>query len=169
MSYTYEVPFARNLTGPAKHAARRLADSRHPCLQHRVIPITISARTNFSNAGGDTRPDVIPGVSLSRPGAAAASSGSTRRRSRITTAGQLGQRGPQHRRLPGRISVDFSVFKNFQMAETQAVCSFGRRRSICRTIRTSATISRTFDATNPGELTSAAAGRQVQFALKFLF
>ena len=42
-------------------------------------PYTIHARTDFSNAGGDARPDAVPGVSTDPPGGRTGSSGSTRR------------------------------------------------------------------------------------------
>src|SRR5262249_43302510 len=68
MSFTYDVPFARNLTGGA---AKFLLDGWQILGINSFntgFPFTVTALTNFSNAGGDTRPDVIPDVSLTPPG-----------------------------------------------------------------------------------------------------
>ena len=69
---------------------------------------------------------------------------------------------------PGNISIDFSIFKNFQIRE--------RLRLQFRTeffnlinhpnFRSPST---TYDSSNPGELTAAGTSRQIQFALKLLF
>jgi hypothetical protein len=167
VSYTYDVPFARNLQGVSKV----LLDGWQLLGIHAFNtgnPYTVSARTNFSNAGGDTRPDIIPGVSLEPPG------GRTRERwfnpaaFRNTTPGNWGNAGRNIDSMPGLVSVDFSVFKNFNFTESKRL-QFRAEAFNLPNHPNFRGLSRTFDATNPGELTSAAPGRQVQFALKFLF
>ena len=167
LSYTYELPFARNLTGPAKV----LLDGWQILGIHAFNtgnPYTISARTNFSNAGGDTRPDLIPGVTLEPTGGRHREQWFNPAAFKNTTAGNWGNAGRNIDSQPGQVNVDLSLFKNFRVTESKRL----QLRAEAFNLPNHANfrgISRTFDATNPGELTSAAAGRQIQFALKFLF
>ena len=70
--------------------------------------------------------------------------------------------------LPGGISVDFSVFKNFRLAERKRL----QVRAEAFNLPNHAnfrTITKAFDAPDQGQLTAAAAARQIQFAVKLLF
>jgi hypothetical protein len=167
LSYTYELPFGHNLTGPAKV----LLDGWQILGIHAFNtgnPYTVSARTNFSNAGGDTRPDRIPGVTLEPTGGRHREQWFNPAAFKNTTAGNWGNAGRNIDSQPGQINIDLSLFKNFRITESKRV----QLRAEAFNLPNHANfrgISRTFDAVNPGELTSAAAGRQIQFALKFLF
>jgi hypothetical protein len=166
-SYTYELPFGRNLKGTSKV----LLDGWQILGIHSFNtgnPYTVSARTNFSNAGGDTRPDVIPGISLEPPGGRRREQWFNPAAFKNTTAGNWGNAGRNIDSQPGSISVDFSIFKNFNFTEQKRL-QFRAEAFNLPNHPNFRGLSRTFDATNPGELTSATAGRQVQFALKFLF
>ena len=60
VSYTYDMPFGRNLKGVAKV----LGDGWQFVGIHSFTtgtPFTVHARTDFSNAGGDARPNAVPG------------------------------------------------------------------------------------------------------------
>ena len=167
LSYTYELPFGHNLSGPAKV----LLDGWQILGIHAFNtgnPYTISARTNFSNAGGDTRPDLIPGVTLEPAGGRHREQWFNPAAFKNTTAGNWGNAGRNIDSQPGQINIDLSLFKNFRITESKRL----QLRAEAFNLPNHANfrgISRTFDAVNPGELTSAAAGRQIQFALKFLF
>jgi carboxypeptidase family protein len=166
-SYTYELPFGRNLSG----ASKVLLDGWQILGIHSFNtgnPYTVSARTNFSNAGGDTRPDLIPGISLEPPGGRRREQWFNPAAFKNTTAGNWGNAGRNIDSQPGLISVDLSIFKNFNFTEQKRL-QFRAEAFNLPNHPNFRGLSRTFDATNPGELTSAAAGRQVQFALKFLF
>jgi hypothetical protein len=164
ISYSYELPLGRNLKGPAK----TLLDGWQILGAHGFNtgnPYTISARTNFSNAGGDTRPDVIPGVTLEAPGGRHREQWFNPAAFRNPAAGNWGNAGRNIDSQPGLISVDFSVFKNFRITEDKRL-QFRTEVFNLPNHPNFRGLSRSFDASNPGELTSAAAGRQVQFALK---
>jgi len=167
MSYTYELPFARN----SKGAAKALLDGWQILGIHAFNtgnPITIGARTNFSNAGGSTRPDVVPGVSLEPPSGKHREQWFNPAAFQNTTAGKWGNAGRNTLSQPGLISADFSVFKNFQIRERNRL-QFRAEAFNLPNHSNFRGLSATFDATNPGELTSAAAGRQIQIALKYLW
>ena len=85
-----------------------------------------------------------------------------------TTAGKWGNAGRNIASQPGLISADFSLFKNFQITERNRL-QFRAEAFNLPNHPNFRGLSRTFDATNPGELTSAAAGRQIQIALKYLW
>ncbi len=167
LSYTYELPFGRNLSG----ASRLLLGGWQFIGIHAFNtgnPYTVAARTNFSNAGGDTRPDVIPGVSLDPPGGRHREQWFNPAAFRNPSAGQWGNAGRNIDSMPGQVSVDFSVFKNFSFTEHKKL-QFRAEAFNLPNHPNFRGLSRTFDATNPGELTSAGPGRQIQFGLKFLF
>jgi len=166
-SYTYELPFGRNLTGVGKV----LADGWQILGIHAFNtgnPYTVAARTNFSNAGGDTRPDVIPGVSLEPSGGRRREQWFNPAAFRNPAPGTWGNAGRNIDSLPGQVSIDFSIFKNFPITERQRI-QFRAEAFNAPNHPNFRGLSRTYDATNPGELTSAAPGRQIQFALKYLF
>src|SRR5260370_27924436 len=67
VSYTYDLPFGRNLNG----AAKALVSGWQFVGIHSFTtgtPFTVHARTDFSNSGGDARPDAVVGVSDTPPG-----------------------------------------------------------------------------------------------------
>ena len=166
-SYTYELPFGRNLTGIGKV----LADGWQILGIHAFNtgnPYTVAARTNFSNAGGDTRPDVIPGVSLEPSGGRRREQWFNPAAFRNPAPGTWGNAGRNIDSLPGQVTIDFSIFKNFPITERQRI-QFRAEAFNAPNHPNFRGLSRTYDATNPGELTSAAPGRQIQFALKYLF
>ncbi len=67
LSYTYELPFGRESNGFVKAvAAGWQIIGIHSF--NTGTPFTVHARTDFSNSGGDARPDVVPGVSTEPPG-----------------------------------------------------------------------------------------------------
>ena len=82
--------------------------------------------------------------------------------------GKWGNAGRNIATSPGLVSADFSVFKNFQITERNRL-QFRAEVFNLPNHPNFRTLSRTFDASNPGELTSAAAGRQIQMALKYLW
>ena len=167
VSYTYDMPFGRNLKGVAKVLGDGWQFVGIDSFTTGT-PFTIHARTDFSNSGGDARPNVVLGVSDVPPG------GRTRQEWFNPAAftnpanGQFGNVGRNTISGPGTVSVDLSIFKNFQLVE--------RTRLQFRTeffnlinhpnFRTPST---TYDSSNPGELTAAGTSRQIQLALKVLF
>jgi hypothetical protein len=167
VSYTYDVPLGRDLTG----AAKVLLNGWQVIGIHAFNtgnPYTVSARTNFSNAGGDTRPDRVPGASLEPSGGRRREQWFNPAAFRNTTAGNWGNSGRNIDSLPGLVSVDFSIFKNFELAEKKRL-QFRAEAFNLPNHANFRGLSRTFDATNPGELTSAGPGRQIQFGLKLMF
>jgi hypothetical protein len=166
-SYTYDLPFGRGLKG----AAKILGDGWQFVGIHAFTtgtPYTIHARTDFSNAGGDARPDAVPGVSLTPPG------GQNRQHWFNPAAftnpidGHFGNVGRNTLTGPGNITIDFSIFKNFAIAE-RARIQFRSEFFNLINHPNFGGLNTTYDSTNPGELTTAGTSRQVQFALKFLF
>jgi hypothetical protein len=100
--------------------------------------------------------------------AAGASSGSTRRRSVIRRPATGGNAGRNTASLPGLVSVDLSVFKNFAFTECHKL-QFRTEFFNLPNYANFRGLSRAFDASNPGELSSALPGLQIQFALKLIF
>jgi hypothetical protein len=82
------------------------------------FPFTVTALTNFSNAGGDTRPDLIPGVTLVPSGGRHREQWFNPAAFRNPLPGFWGSSGRNIGTLPGGINVDFSLFKNFRLTET---------------------------------------------------
>jgi len=167
VSYTYDLPFGRDRQGPAGVLLKGWQILGIHAFNS-GNPYTLSARTNFSNAGGDTRPDVVPGVSPEPP--------EGRRREQwfnpaafINPApGNWGNVGRNTASLPGLVSVDFSIFKNFAFTEHHSL-QFRTEFFNLPNYANFRGLSRSFDASNPGELSSALPGRQIQFALKLIF
>ena len=167
ISYTYDVPFGRSLKG----AAKVLGDGWQFVGIHAFTtgtPYTIHARTDFSNAGGDARPDAVPGVPITPP------EGQSRQQWFNPAAftnprdGQVGNVGRNTLSGPGNITIEFSIFKNFSISE-RAKIQFRSEFFNLINHPNFGGLSTTYDSTNPGELTTAGTSRQVQFALKFLF
>jgi hypothetical protein len=70
--------------------------------------------------------------------------------------------------LPGQISIDFSIFKNFQITENTKL-QFRSEFFNLPNHPNFGGLDRNFDSPSAGELTTAGASRQIQFALKFIF
>jgi hypothetical protein len=166
-SYTYDVPFGRNLKGVAKV----LGDGWQLVGIDSFTtgtPFTIHARTDFSNSGGDARPDSVPGVSNTPP------AGRNRQQWFNPAAftnpanGLFGNVGRNTLSGPGAISIDLSVFKNFPITERTKIQFRSEFFNLINhpNFRSPST---TYDGSNPGELTAAGTSRQIQLALKFLF
>ncbi len=162
------MPFARDLTS---RPAKLLLDGWQVLgidSFNTGFPFTVFALQNLSNAGGDARPDVIPGVSLTPPG------GSDRLRWFNTAAfrypapGNWGNAGRNIGTLPGATNVDFSIFKNFRLAERKQL-QFPTEGFNLLNHTNFTTLTQTFDAPGAGQLTASTAAGQVQFALKLLF
>lgn len=168
VSYTYDVPFARSLRGVSK----QILDGWQLVGIHSFNtgnPFTVHARTDYSNTGGDARPNAVVGVSDVPPG------GRSRQEwfnpasfSDVGINGQFGNVGRNTISGPGAISIDLSVFKNFALTE-RAKIQFRSEFFNLINHPNFRSPSTTFDGSNPGELTSALPSRQIQFALKFLF
>lgn len=167
VSYTYEVPFGEHLKG----AGKLLVNGWQLVGIHSFTtgtPYTIHARTDFSNAGGDARPNAVPGVSDEPAG------GRTRQQwfnpAAFTNpvSGQSGNVGRNTLTGPSNVSIDFSIFKNFPINE-RAKVQFRTEFFNLINHPNFRGLSTTYDGSNPGELTTAATSRQIQFALKLLF
>jgi len=167
VSYTYDLPFGRDLQGPAGVLLKGWQILGVHAFNS-GNPYTLSARTNFSNAGGDTRPDVIPGVSAEPPEGRRREQWFNPAAFRNPAPGNWGNVGRNTASLPGLVSVDFSIFKNFAFTERQKL-QFRTEFFNLPNYANFRGLSRAFDASNPGELSSALPGRQIQFGLKFLF
>ncbi|HEY2932905.1 MAG TPA: TonB-dependent receptor [Acidobacteriota bacterium] len=167
VSYTYDLPFGRDLQGPAKVLLKGWQVLGIHAF-NTGNPFTVSARTNFSNAGGDTRPDVIAGISLKPPAGRSREQWFNPAAFRNPAPGNWGNAGRNTASAPGLISVDLSVFKNFEFTEHKKL----QLRTEFFNLPNHANfrgLSRSFDSSNPGELSSALPGRQIQFALKLIF
>lgn len=167
VSYTYELPFGRTLHGFAKAAV----DGWQIIGIHSFntgTPFTVHARTDYSNTGGDARPDLISGIST------APANGRTREQWFNPDAyqdplpGQFGNVGRNTLSSPGTIGIDLSIFKNFNITEHSRV-QFRSEFFNLPNHPNFRSIDSTYNSPSAGQLTVAAASRQIQFALKFLF
>jgi hypothetical protein len=166
LSYTYQLPFGQNSHG----ATKLLLNGWQFIGIHSFMtgnPFTVTASDNYSNAGGNTRPDVIPGVD--------AIPDSQTREHWFNPAAfqnpQLGNWGNAGRNTftsPGVIGIDFSIFKNFQITEGTKI-QFRAEFFNLPNHPNFRGLDTTFDSPSAGELTSALPSRQIQLALKFIF
>jgi hypothetical protein len=166
-SYTYVLPFGRGLKG----AAKILGDGWEIIGIHSFTtgtPYTIHALTDFSNTGGDARPNAVLGVPITPPGGQSRQQWFNPAAFTNPQEGQFGNVGRNTLTGPGNISIDFSIFKNFAIRE-QARLQFRTEFFNMINHPNFGGLNTTYDSTNPGELTTAGTSRQVQFALKFLF
>jgi hypothetical protein len=172
VSYTYLLPWGQNSHG----ATKLLLNGWQLIGIHSFMtgtPFTVRAQNDFSNAGGDSnaRPNVVPGVSVIPEG------GQTRDHWFNTAAftnpelGQFGNVGRNTLSRPNQTTIDFSIFKNFQITEgikLQFRTEFFNLPNHPNFIGSPGSF-RSFDSSSAGVLTQAAPGRQIQFALKFIF
>ena len=82
--------------------------------------------------------------------------------------GDWGNVGRNTGTMPSTVNVDFSVFKNFRLAERKQL-QFRAEVFNLPNFANFTTISKSFDAPDHGALTASSAARQAQFALKLLF
>jgi hypothetical protein len=167
VSYTWDVPFGQNLKG----AAKMIANGWQVIGIHSFTtgtPFTVHARTDFSNAGGDARPNAIPGVSDEPAGGRSRQQWFNPAAFTNPTDGQFGNVGRNTISNPGNISIDFSVFKNFPIREPVRL-QFRTEFFNLINHPNFRSASTTYDGSNPGELTAAGTSRQIQLALKLLF
>jgi hypothetical protein len=168
VSYTYDVPFGNNLKG----VAQSLIGGWQFMGIHSFTtgtPNTIHAGTDFSNAGGDARPNAVVGVSTTPPGGRSQQEWfNPAAYTNPTQQGVFGNVGRNTLSGPGNISVDLSIFKNFPLKERTKIQFRSEFFNLINHPNFSG-LSTTFDSPNAGQLTSAAASRQIQFALKLLF
>jgi len=167
LSYTYQLPFGQNT-----HAAAKLLLSGWQFVGIHSFttgnPFTVTASESFSNAGGNSRPDVIPGVSAIPAG------GQTREHWFNSAAfqnpqlGTWGNAGKNTFSSPGVIGIDFSIFKNFQVTEGTKI-QFRTEFFNLPNHPNFRGLDNTFDSPSAGELTSSLPSRQIQLALKFIF
>ena len=167
VSYTYEVPFGENLKG----AAKLLANGWQLVGIHSFTtgtPFTIHAMTDFSNAGGDARPNAVVGVSDEPSGGRSRQQWFNPAAFTNPVSGQFGNVGRNTISGPGNVTIDFSIFKNFPINER---ARFQFRTEFFNLINhpNFRSPSTTYDGSNPGELTAAGTSSQIQFAIKLLF
>ena len=167
VSYTYQLPFGRSWKG----AAKVLASGWEVMGIHSFNtgnPFTVHARNDFSNAGGDARPDLVVGVPTTPAG------GQNRQRwfnpaaFRDPAPGNRGNVGRNTLSYPGTISVDLSVFKNFIFTERTKL-QFRSEFFNLPNHPNFRGLDTTYDSPSAGQLSSALPARQIQFALKLLF
>jgi hypothetical protein len=166
-SYTYELPFGKGLHG----AGKVLAYGWQLMGIHSYTtgtPYTIHARTDFSNSGGDARPNAILGVPITPPGGQSRQEWFNPAAFTNPLDGQFGNVGRNTLTGPSNVSIDFSIFKNFSFSERTRLQFRSEFFNLINHPNFGG-LNTTYDSTNPGELTSAGTSRQVQFALKFLF
>jgi hypothetical protein len=167
ISYSYALPFGRNLKGLAKFAASgwQLLGIHSFTTG---VPFTVHARTDYTNAGGDTRPDAVVGVSTEP------STGRNRQLWFNPAAfqdpkpGNWGNIGRNTLSLPGAINIDFSIFKDFAFTERTKL-QWRTEFFNLPNHPNFRSLDTTYDSASAGQLTAAAASRQIQFALKLLF
>jgi len=167
MSYTWDVPFGRNLKGVQKVLADGWQlvgiDSFNT-----GTPFTVHSRTDFSNSGGDARPDVVTGVSTEPAGGRNRQQWFNPAAYRDPQPGTFGNVGRNTLSGPGTIGVDLSVFKNFTITERTRLQFRSEFFNLINHPNFRG-IDSTYDSPSAGELSTAAAARQIQFALKLLF
>jgi len=167
VSYTYDMPFGRNLKG----APKLLLNGWQFIGIHSFntgTPFTVHASTDFSNTGGDARPNSVPSMSNTPPGGRSRQQWFNPAAFTDPKDGQFGNVGRNTISAPGNITIDFSIFKNFAITE-RAKIQFRTEFFNMINHPNFRIPSTTYDSSNPGELTSARESRQIQFALKLLF
>jgi hypothetical protein len=167
LSYTYELPFGRESQGVVKQlAAGWQIMGIHSF--NTGTPFTVHARTDFSNSGGDARPDIVPGVSTEPPGGRNRAQWFNPAAFQDPAPGQYGNVGRNTLSSPGTISIDLSIFKNFNLSE-RARLQFRSEFFNLPNHPNFRGIDTTYDSPSAGQLSTASAARQIQFALKLLF
>ncbi|PYT32732.1 MAG: TonB-dependent receptor [Acidobacteria bacterium] len=167
VSYSYDLPFGRNKTG----AAKLLMGGWQLLGIHSFNtgnPNTIHASSDFSNADGDARPDVIAGVSDLPAGGRSRQVWFNPAAFQNPGNGLRGNVGRNTLSGPGTINIDLSLFKTFTITERWKL-QFRSEFFNLPNHPNFRSLDTTFDDTAAGSLNAAAAPRQIQFALKLLF
>jgi hypothetical protein len=166
-SYTLDLPTRSTWKGPVKAA---LGGWQLIGINSFTTgtPFTVHAMTDFSNTGGDARPNVVLNVSTDPPG------GPTRQQWFSPAAfsnpvnGQFGSAGRNILTGPNNVGIDISLFKNIPLRERLHLQFRSEFFNLINHPNFRG-LNTTYDSSNPGELTAAATSRQIQFALKLLF
>jgi hypothetical protein len=168
VSYTWDIPFGNNLQGAGKF----LLGGWQLLGIHAFntgVPFTVHASTDFSNAQGDTRPNVVQGVSTAPSGGRNAPDQWFNPAAFTDPApGFFGNVGRNTISGPGTVSLDLSVFKNFNITERFRIQFRSEFFNLINHPNFRG-LDTTYDDTSAGTFSSAAASRQIQFALKLLF
>lgn len=131
-------------------------------------PFTVHARNDYSNAGGDVRPDLVLGVPTTPPGGQNRARWFNPAAFRDPAPGNRGNVGRNTLSLPGMIAVDLSIFKNFIFTERTKL-QFRSEFFNLPNHPNFRGLDTTYDSPSAGQLNSALPARQIQFALKLLF
>src|SRR5947199_1049104 len=125
-------------------------------------PVTIHAQTDFSNSGGDARPNAVVGVSDEPAGGRSRQQWFNPAAFTNPLDGQFGNIGRNTISGAGNIGIDFSIFKTFPITDR---ARFQFRTEFFNLINhpNFRSLSTTYDGSNPGELTTAGTSRQIQF------
>ncbi len=167
VSYTYDLPFGRNLKGAGKF----FADGWQVIGIHSFTtgtPNTIQASTDFSNTGGNARPNAVLGVSDTPAGGRNRQLWFNPAAYSDPASGQFGNVGRNTVTGPSNVGIDFSLFKNFPVTEKSRVQFRAEAFNLINHPNFTG-LSTTYDSSSAGQLTTAQSSRQIQLALKFLF
>jgi hypothetical protein len=133
------------------------------------FPFTITSSTNTSHSTGQNRPDPVPGVSLipAHQGPNEWYNPAALQEAVLGTYGSLGRNALEG---PGQINVDFSLFKNFEIAEGRELQFRGEFFNLVNHPNFQGnSIQLTFDQAGAGQISAANASRQIQLGLKLYF
>ena len=173
-SYSYELPFGRgkNFGSGLTGLANMLVGGWEIVGIHAFqsgTPRTVRAASGVSNADGENRPDIVPGIPI-QPANRDRDQWFNPAAFRPAAPGTFGDAGRNIISAPGQVGIDFSVFKNFRVNErtnvqfrTEFFNLPNHPNFRSNSMRTS------FDRAAPGALTAANPARQIQFALKIIY
>ena len=155
VSYTYDLPFGRKLTG----AAKILVGGWQFVGIHSFTtgtPFTVHARTDFSNSGGERPAQCGSGRIPTPPGGRSRQEWFNPAAFTNPASGQFGNVGRYAVTGSSNISIDFSLFKNFTFTTSALRFSSGPRLLQPDQSHPNFTACRaTYDGSNPGQLTAA--------------
>ena len=167
VSYTYNVPVPDSWKGPSK----AILGGWQLIGIHSFTtgtPFTVHALTDFSNTGGDARPNVVLNVPTDPPGGKTRQEWFNPAAFSDPVSGQFGNAGRNILTSPSNVSIDMSLFKNIPLGERLHLQFRSEFFNLINHPNFRG-LNTTYDSSNPGELTAAATSRQIQFALKLLF
>jgi hypothetical protein len=131
-------------------------------------PFTVHARTDFSNTGGDARPNVVLNVPTDPSGGSSRQEWFNPAAFTNPVNGQFGNAGRNILSGPSNVGIDLSLFKNIPLRERLHLQFRSEFFNLINHPNFRG-LNTTYDSSNPGELTAAGTSRQIQFALKLLF
>ncbi len=132
-------------------------------------PTTIVASFNSANSTGQTRPDMVPGVSL-KPPHQGPNGWYDLAALQPAVLGTYGDVGRNTLEGPGLISADFSLFKNFNLSENRQLQFRAEFFNLPNHPNfADQSIQTTYDQPGAGQISGALAARQIQLALKMSF